>query len=753
MPSVAQVPAPDAAPPQPKPADDLAVQDPLPGTDPGAAREVMWYAPTAEDWAKPVRIEWERTWDAAVEVARAAQKPILVCINMDGEIASEHYAGVRYRDPAVAALFAPYVCVIASVYRHNPRDYDGQGQRIECPRFEGVTCGEHIAMEPAVYDQFLDQRRISPRHIMVELDGSEVYDVFYAFDTKSVFRSIRNGIVERKIQPNPDAPEDRPLFDRVGSLRARDQAAVERSYATGERETRRALLMRMLELGPAAHLDLLRLAIFGLDVELARLAREALAKTTDPAAVDLIAEALRVPLAAEEREALIATLERLGESDEAARTLAVVHRGLAAESKTLRASDWAARLAEALPLERTQRGGGIRTLTAKLDYSHATLEARPADPEARLELAESFLRLGVDPETTRAASADRRGGVSFTRLLFEDALRAAQEAEELGATGWRVDAALGLAHYYLGDLEAADARAERAARAVPEGETSWHAMATLGLFAEARQRQIRALTRARRIVPPEWITDVHTTYAILAQHPLGTEEQALAHVDFLRRFRAVERAHEALTRGLARFPDAPGLHARLRAEVLEEQGPAGLIPTYERMLAAPDAPRNLPWFAGLAALMAAEAHVRAGDDTNGALAYTRSLADWVNAIAADESNRESADHYTALALMGRGRLALQAGDLDAALADMLESFVARPLAANAVDGLGHYGTANARMLTARLREAERPDDAATVEAALAALPPEALAPPEFELDRPRDDGRGPVRRGPRQQGQ
>ncbi|MEZ6014699.1 MAG: hypothetical protein R3F49_06280 [Planctomycetota bacterium] len=724
----------------PAPAQD----DPtLPGTGPGAAREAMWFAPTAEDWAKPVLIHWERTWEDAVAVSQETQKPILVCINMDGEIASEHYAGVRYRQPEVAALFAPYVCVIASVYRHNPRDYDEQGRRIECPRFHGVTCGEHIAMEPAVYDQFLDQRRISPRHIMVELDGAEVYDVFYAFDTKSVFRSIKQGIVERKIQANPDAPEDRALIERVVSSRASDKAFVEEAYIKGDRQLRRELLAKALESGSAAPVDLLRLAIFGLDVELSRLAREALAKSDAPGAVDLIAEALRVPLTGAEREALIAALERLGAKDESARTLAVVHRGLGAESNAVAAGDWAARLANAKP---DTRAAGVQALSSKLDYSHAAADARPDDAKARLELAESFLALGVDPETARAAGGaawgERRAGIDFTRLVFEDALRAAQEAEALGATGWRVDAAIGLASYYLEDLATADARAERAAPLVPAGETSWHAMATLGLFAEARQRQITALLRAQEQVPPELISDVHATYSILARHPLGTEQQVLAHVDFLRRFRAVERANEALDLGLAKYPDSTPLHARLRGRILEEGGPARLIPAYERLLARPDAPTNLPWFAGFAALIAAEAHVRAGEDELAAAAYTRSVEWWDAAIAANAANQESGDHYAALARMGRGRLALQSGDLDGALTDMLASFTRRPLAANAVDGLGHYGTANARMLAARLGDAGRADDAARVTAALAALPPEALAPPEFELERPRDDGRG-----------
>ena len=80
----------------------------------GISREEMWYAPTEEDWAKPCLITWERSWDDALTVARETGKPVLICVNMDGEIASEHYAGIRYRQPDIAALYEPYVCVAAS---------------------------------------------------------------------------------------------------------------------------------------------------------------------------------------------------------------------------------------------------------------------------------------------------------------------------------------------------------------------------------------------------------------------------------------------------------------------------------------------------------------------------------------------------------------------------------------------------------------------------------------------------------------
>ena len=133
----------------------------------GISREEMWYAPTEDDWAKPCLIQWQRTWDDALAVAKESGKPILICVNMDGEIASEHYAGVRYRQPDIAALYSPYVTVMASVYRHTPRDHDDEGNRIPCPRFGGVTCGEHIAIEPVLFEKFFDggEGRATSHHV------------------------------------------------------------------------------------------------------------------------------------------------------------------------------------------------------------------------------------------------------------------------------------------------------------------------------------------------------------------------------------------------------------------------------------------------------------------------------------------------------------------------------------------------------------------------------------------------------------
>ena len=59
------------------------------------------------------------------------------------------------------------------------------------------------------------------------------------------------------------------------------------------------------------------------------------------------------------------------------------------------------------------------------------------------------------------------------------------------------------------------------------------ALAVLALFADARQRAIDAAVASRGEWPPEWLGDVNAAYAVLLQHPLGTDQQVKRYVDFL----------------------------------------------------------------------------------------------------------------------------------------------------------------------------------------------------------------------------
>ena len=722
---------------------------------PSIGREQMWSRPTAEDWAKPVLIHWQRNWEDATQLSKETGKPILIAVNMDGEIASEHYAGKRYRSPEVARLFEPYVCVIASTYRHTPRDHDELGNRIECPRLGNVTCGEHIALEPLVHDRYFEGVRVSPRHVMVELDGAEVYDVYYAYDTASVFDAVREGIELRELEPY-DFERDPSLDGLVKSPDSADRERVEAMWRDGQKADRRAILSATRKLGPQASLDLLRLALFDVDLELAAEARRQLAATDDPQSIDLILEALRVPMPESEREALVAALERLGGQNTRAATLAAVQRGLGNGPREIDVEAWSRALAgtgggyaasEAPPTGRAR-------WNAKASRLEDTARTDAIDGPARLEFAEASLSYAIDPESWKAAGGGSRpvqgrSADSYVELLLRDALGAAEQAEASGLTGWRVDAAISLAAWYLGDTARAEERAARAVQTMPPGVQDWNAMAVLSLFADTRRRAIETAVRAKQDWPREWMGDVHAAYTVLGAHPEGTRELVVKHYDFLRWMGAFGRAGEVLERGLERYPLAPELHFRLRGRLLWTRGARGLEQAYAlRLENAGDDPGQV-WFAGLANVIAAESHRKSGRPTEGDAAYARGIELFERSIVLDPANAESAGHWVAIALAGRARVALDAGDLAASTDLLIASLERHPPAADTLDGLELSAVETSRTLTARLEEAGDSERKRRVDLALELLEPDQLGPAIYDQVGPptrTPDGRRPLDR-------
>ena len=723
----------------------------------------MWPAPTVEDWKKPVQITWQRTWEDALAVSKETGKPIMVAVNMDGEIASEHYAGIRYRDPEVGKLFEPYVNVIASVYRHNPRDYDENGNRIPCPRFGCVTCGEHIAMEPIVYERYLDETRVAPRHIGVELDGTEYYDVFYALDVVSVIDAWREGIEDREdteLPPNNDKTPEQLLASRSQA----DRLRVEQQFRSAKRMERLRTLDLTEKLGLGAPLEVLRLALFGLDVEVASRARKVLAQQRSEPAIDLIAEALAVPMPTEERELLIGALEAMGKDFPRARSLSVTLRGLdasagGAEFEAL-ARSLAARGREDVAVERYE-------LEARMDAAAALSDLSPMERGmAELERAEATLRLAVDPGSGVGVAAGRGATQRLQRLRLQDALDAALAARAQGVNSWRVDAVIGLAANELGDRERSEPAVLAALAAMlasPEAASSetaagWIGMGTLSLAADLRMAGVGAAARGDRPWPKEWMVEVNAAFDLLAQHPLGTEQQVAKHHDFLVRMGARGRAFDVLTRGVSAHEGSWDLHARLRDRLLMRSGVRGLEETYTAMSARPGASASVAWYAGYASMVAGEFRRRRSQSASALESYDRAIAHFGEAVRRDPSVEATAGHYCAMSLAGKAAVQLEEDELKAAADLLIASFERWPRAANALDGMNQSAVTLSNFVAARLTWAGMDDDVARLKAAREALPTELLAPPDFE--RPPDtpaarnrDRRGRQRRGRARGGQ
>ncbi|MCR9248126.1 MAG: hypothetical protein NXI31_24110 [bacterium] len=692
----------------------------------GLVPERMWPAPTAADWAKPTIIQWQRTWADAVRLSQETKKPILVCVNMDGEIASEHYAGIRYRDPEVAKLYEPYVCVTASVYRHNPRDYDDEGRRIPCPRLGCITCGEHIAMEPIIYEKFLDGKRISPRHIMVELDGSESYDVYHTWDVQSVLDSIDNGIKNRKIQPAPIVKGDRSLLEKLASVDSIDREEIERTFTKGNAEQKRALLDAALELGDQAPVELLRLAAYGLDPQLAERAREGMTIAKDPGTVDLIADTLRARLPKAEREKLVAALDKFAGDSTRARTLATAHRGLAGQRSAIDTKKWQSVLEGAAYTGAFTAGRAATVATARDE----ALKKKPEDPGALLDVAEASLLQALSTLDGTGPGARRRAE-RYRRMLLQDAFRKVEKARKAGAEGWRVAAIRAVLAQRTGRTRLAHNLAIEAAPELPPDAPGQLAMELLALFAAARQEAIVAAVRQKREWPPEWTTDVHAAYAVLGKHPLGRDTHAAYHYDFLNFFGTPQSA-AVLDRGLKRFPGSALLHDRHRARLLKQGGPAAVTADYDRRVQAAGAPETIHWFAGYALLVVAEAHRGQNRSAEAIAAYERAADHFRKYQEVTQTAATDSTHYLAVAHHGICAVKVRYGDLQGAWRAMRTAFDINPAATSAVDGLSRTGLQTADELRARANEAGLEDVVAEIDAALEALPDEAYVLPEYE---------------------
>ena len=228
------------------------------------------------------------------------------------------------------------------------------------------------------------------------------------------------------------------------------------------------------------------------------------------------------------------------------------------------------------------------------------------------------------------------------------------------------------------------------------------AMELLTLFAHGRQFAIQRAVRGKQKWPGEWTTDVHTAYSLLLKHPLGTDRHVADHYDFLEFFRSPD-APVVLEQGIAKFPASALLHERLRSKLLREGGVERLLGEYARMLAQPDAPATLPWFAGYASLVRRRAappppgHRRRQD-------VLRARAVAVRGLREGDRRRGRAPHE-AMAHGGLARLALQSGDLDLTFSELQQVFGISPASASAVDGLSITAMQTAEMLRGKALEA------------------------------------------------
>ncbi|HKE01942.1 MAG TPA: hypothetical protein VKE69_13085, partial [Planctomycetota bacterium] len=664
--------------------------------------------PTGAAWKRPPLVPWERSIEDAIAISKAEKRPLLVAVNHDGESASEVCAGEKYRDPAFAKLAAGFVPVIVSVDRHNARDYDERGRRIPCPRFGRVTCAEHIAAEPIAFEKWFKGNAVAPRHIGIDAEGDQRFDLFLLYDLGEVDRALQKHGVAPKPKPAP------AIEARVASRKADDRMAVEEAFVAADSGGKVALLDAAAH-SKAEPFDLLLLGMRDGDPQVKSAARKALASTATPAAVGLVAEALRATSDAVERDALTKTLTKIAAGDARARLALLVSKSLATRSAKIDVDAWTKALAE-------KKGktdlDDADALEKAIDLLTAKAKADAKNGGVRLDLARALLAFAENRIRVRKNPS----------FLLEDAKTFAEQAGKLGAPQGGVDGARAAAMDLLGDVDAAQKLAPNALQAALADAASPWAARVLQLVGQAGAASVRQAAADQREWAPALFADAHAAYRVLAMHPYGESGDALRHVDLLLTAGAVDAADEALDAAVRRFPDASPLHERYRGRVLASRGADALETAYEQLRkAAPSA--AMDWFSGYAAIVEAEFQFKSGEAAKAKASYDRGLERLEASSSANDAYAETVDHFAALALAGRARVELENGDLEKAVADLSASIARRPASVESEDGLARTPARTLAALRTALREAKRDDLSAKLEAAVKDAAPE-LAPPD-----------------------
>lgn len=416
--------------------------------------------PAAADSQSLPQIAWQADLDAAIAVAKERGRPLLLAFNMDAESASERIVREQYRDPTFVANANRCVAVIGSVFRHNPRDYDESGRRIVCPRLGAVTCGEHIALEPKLYEM-LQGERISPRHAFIDVNGTTRFDLSLLFDLRELEIALAEAV--------KSAPEGNAEV-RLGATSLDTWRQLFFTTIRKDSPNRKHVLASLAD-------NALRL---GIGERAGEMVRAALLDTSKlpmgmvPAPIEGILELLaRVDGKHEMSRFLLLSHRALNQAgakealaiayDPAqceAIEKAVVAAGGHVDVGVMLAYARAFRIEGKVDPKTNPTRGSVDEELARIEAAIGALDARPDDPAAKLELA----RASLDCARAKIDAQDFEG----VNLHLGDAEQYLRSAKEKLPDDLSIDLDLVKVAYLEGEFEKQEALALEVAKKLPQ---------------------------------------------------------------------------------------------------------------------------------------------------------------------------------------------------------------------------------------------------------------------------------------------
>ena len=646
---------------------------------------------------------WQRTLEDALALVEASGKPLLICVNMDGETASEALVRGRYRNPEFARLAGGFVPVLANPSRHTERDHDDRGRRIADPRFGRLIGAEHIDIEPEVYERYFKEQRVAPRHVGVSAGGEVLFDLYLLQDLKAIDRAL-----EEHGRPDLELP-DLSGLGPGGLLASHDAEARERLEALflESDETTRLWLARaaLEESRSAQHPALIRMALRDPSAAVRSEAVHSLARFPELLDVEVFPEALReatpaqLPALHERLTALAATAT---ENDQIrARRLARMALAFALDSDVVDVELWRAAVSGAASVVASVVAEGpadIERVYEALDRVGQRLRANPRDARLNALSAELGLR------ASQILVARGSGNPGFVLMDARAAAERAVEADPDSTLGW---ACLAVVTHQLGDFELAADAATRALPGLIDQATSKLAADVLNAFADGRLRALYERLGTEEGWPTEWVPDVLAAYEVLAAHPRGTEARMVAGDDAFWNLEAFRRQAGYTRSALERWPASGAVHERFRLQILRDGGAAALMTAYDDMDVPAELAPTVRWFEGLAQFVAAEHFVQDLHTGEAIAAYGACIETFRESLELEATFGPSALHYIAQAWAGIARIHLDAGRLDEALEVLQEGARAYVGSFDAADGLGNTPADTARELRRALQRAQR----------------------------------------------
>jgi tetratricopeptide (TPR) repeat protein len=639
------------------------------------------------------RIHWQRSVADVKALAAASGRPLLLALNMDGESASDRIVHELYRDPEFVALTRRCVCAGASVFRHQARDHDEHGRRLECPRFP-----------------------VAPRHALVLPNGTKAFDLSLNFDFGDVTRALAAALADVPAEARTAAADTDDWRALASRRDAAGRDALEAAVATARDDaTIGEAIAAVAAHGDAGSLEALR-PLFARADELAEATWNQLtaaARALDGAGTNGIVREIAQTLG---------PLPAMpGDPDASGRTTKLMDSDGDAAAKSF----VAARLAvgDGYPASPFDDVVDLHTLlqVAAVVTRREGSPPRPGVPqEPRLE-ADALDRLLTELDRVDAAGREQAEWQARFAKASLDLGRVQWEANAKGAQLLFDDAA----RYFERATAAPDAKyewwIERArcafyrSRFAEQAECAERALAiAAGMRTPPREKELLTgalLEDARAIEALRWLGDAHArlgaerateplttqflgsvlavrSLGIVAASPFGRDADWVTFASCCSAL-GLRREHVAAAwHGAMRHPLSRELREALNAGLWQCGRPDWMPLAAEAIEAAHPPTAESAWFAGYAWLLAAEDLRRRDEPRAAVVAYGHADAWFRRTSDRDAKYADDTRYHAAVVRLGQGMAHASVGDRAAAADDLRMAVLAWHDLSQVRDGLG-----------------------------------------------------------------